>query len=479
MKEPNDAAFLALIDQLRLDQESDLPKGRQLYLKLYDAISQGVPSRYDSLPPTRLLAKSLGVGRNTVTQVYEQLISEGLLEGRGRAGTRVIYSGAVNIAQKVEPELAPLARDLGGSGRPVPLSPGEPDASLFPQREWARALAQAARGQRDRWGYMRDGGEPALRESITRYLATYRGLQVQPEQVIVTAGTRQSLLLAASLYGSRGDVAWVEEPGYPGAVAAWSAHGLQLQPCAVDEHGLQIPEHQAPKLIYSTPCFHYPLGMTLSAERRQLLLQRAAESGAVIFEDDYDSEFRDQIQPRPALASESSAAVLHAGTFSKLMFPSVRVAWLVVPSAHVPQACRALANIGGGHNSVLQSAVSWLVDDGVVARHLSRARHVYAQRRQALLDALDNCSSLLSYRDGSGGLSLVVDLAVPVDRQALEAELLRSGLGAQPLESLNWSQPQSTMCAALVLGLGNVSSMDIPKTVQNLAKAVRKAASHR
>lgn len=474
MTEPNEAAYLALIDKLRLDAEGGLPKGRQLYLKLYDAISHGLPGRYALLPPTRHLAKSLGVGRNTVTQVYEQLTSEGLLEGRGRAGTRVIYAGAVPINHQVEPKLAPQAQGLGGSGRPIPFSPGEPDACLFPQREWSRALAQAARAERDRWGYMRDSGHPALRESITRYLAQYRGLHVNSEQVIVTAGTRQSLILAAALYGSPGDIAWVEEPGYPGAVAAWSAHGLRLRPCAVDDQGLQVPSSEDAKLIYTTPCFHYPLGTTLSAERRQQLLQRAAESGAVIFEDDYDSEFRDQIQPRPALASESAAAVLHAGTFSKLMFPSVRVAWLVVPEAHVVQACRALANIGGGHNAVLQSAVSRLLDDGVVARHLSRARHVYAQRRHALLAALDACSSVLSYRDGSGGLSLVVDLVAAVDRAVLEAELLKSDLGAQPLESLCWSQQSATTCRALVLGLGNVPSMDIPQRVQDLCDAVQR-----
>ncbi|MGB0864889.1 MAG: PLP-dependent aminotransferase family protein, partial [Granulosicoccaceae bacterium] len=316
MKEPNEVAYLALIDRLRLEADSELPKGRQLYLKLYDAISHGVPGRYALLPPTRLLSQSLGVGRNTVTQVYEQLASEGLVEGRGRAGTQVIYAGAVPVNTQVQAQLAPAVRELAVVNRPVPLSPGEPDATLFPQRDWARALAQSARDERDRWGYVRDAGHPALRDSITRYLAQYRGLQVQSKQVIITAGTRQSLILAAAMYGSAGDTAWVEEPGYLGAVSAWRAQGLNLQACPVDTEGLSIPSRSSPRLIYTTPCFHYPLGITLSAQRRQTLVQRAAHCGAVIFEDDYDSEFRDQVQPRPALASESTAAVLHAGTFS-------------------------------------------------------------------------------------------------------------------------------------------------------------------
>jgi len=472
MKELVTAAHMALIDHLQLDASSELPKGRQLYLKLYEAISNGVAGRHALLPPTRQLASSLGVGRNTVTQVYEQLISEGLLEAKGRGGTRVIYAGAVAIEHKIEPVLSARAQNFSVRDRPVPFSPGEPDAQLFPQRDWARSLAQAARAERDRWGYVRDNGHPALRESIARYLAQYRGLQVQSEQIIVTAGTRQSLILAAMLYGSPGDAAWVEEPGYPGAVAAWAGQGLSLSPCPVDAHGMQLPASPEPKLIYSTPCFHYPLGTTLSAERRQALLQRAAKCGAVIFEDDYDSEFRDQIQPRPALASESTAAVLHAGTFSKLIFPTVRVAWLVLPVAHVPAACRALANIGGGHNAVLQSAIARLLDDGVVARHLTRARQVYAQRRHTLLNALDAHASVLRYRDGSGGLSLVVDLQKASPKNVLESSLAQHNLGAQPLESMLWSQPASELCNSLVLGLGNVPSMDIPATVQRLRLAI-------
>lgn len=472
MKEPNSAAHLALIERLKLDPHSGLPKSRQLYLKLYDAISNGVPGYQALLPPTRQLAAALGLGRNTVTQVYEQLASEGLVAGKGRGGTRVIYAGAVAIEHKLAPQLSARAQHFSVANRPVPLSPGEPDAQLFPQRDWARALAQSARSERDRWGYVRDNGHPALRQSIARYLAQYRGLHVQEQQIIVTAGTRQSLILAAMLYGSPGDKAWLEEPGYPGAFAAWQGQGLDLVPCGVDRHGLQIPDGPDPKLIYSTPCFHYPLGITLSAERRQALLQRAAACGAVVFEDDYDSEFRDQVQPRPALASESSAAVLHAGTFSKLIFPTVRLAWLVVPAEHVSAACRALANIGGGHNSVLQLAVAQLLDDGVVARHLSRARQVYSHRRQTLLDCLDEHASVLRYRDGSGGLSLVVDLEQAVPKRALEQSLLKYNLGPQPLESMLWSQLPSQNCRSLVLGLGNVPSMEIPATVQRLRTAI-------
>lgn len=472
MEGPNNVKDLVLLEALTIETSSDLSKSRQLYLKLYDAIRQGVPGQGALLPPTRKVAQHLHLGRNTVTQVYEQLASEGLVEGRGRAGTRVVYAGAVPVPDQKDVVLGSRAKPQSQVGRPSAFSPGEPDAALFPQRDWGRALARAARGGRERWGYVRDNGHPALCESIARYLAQYRGLHVSPARIMITAGTRQSLNLAAMLYASPGDVAWVEEPGYSGAVGAWQSQGLSLVPCPVDAQGMCFPESPQPRLIYSTPCFHYPLGVTLSAARRDTLLRLAADCGALIFEDDYDSEFRDQYQPRPSLASDSSAAVLHAGTFSKLMFPAVRLAWLVVPEAHVPAACRALADIGGGHNSVAQEAVAALMDGGVLARHLSRARQVYAQRRRVLLQALDQHAPVLRYRHGTGGLSLIVDLERDRDRHALQQSLLARGLGAVCLESLLWSRGEQKRCAAVVLGLGNVPSMDIPKTVQSLRDAV-------
>ncbi len=472
MEGPNNAANMALIDALKLNEHSELTKGRQLYLNLYEAICRGLPGQGALLPPSRALAESLGVGRNTVTQVYEQLNLEGLVAARGRSGTRVIFDGAAPSVAQTEAPLSARVSSHSLGTRPRTLSPGAPDAALFPQRDWSRALAQAARGGKDRWGYVRDNGHPALCQSVSRYLAQFRGLSVSPEQIIITAGTRQSLNLAGLMYGSPGDIAWVEEPGYSGAVAAWRAQGLNLHPCPVDEQGMQIPDSPKPRLIYTTPCFHYPLGSTLSPQRRSALLKCAAAHSAVIFEDDYDSEFRDQYQPRPALASESGAAVLHAGTFSKLIFPAVRVAWLVVPATHVDIACRALADIGGGHCSVVQQAVAQLLDQGVVAKHLNRARQVYAQRRKALLRELDQHAPLLSYRDGTGGLSLIVDLQKPVNREELQRQLLAHELGATPLESLCWNGERALMSSAIVLGLGNVPSMEIPQAVQKLRDAV-------
>lgn len=477
MKEPKDPAHLSLLKRIELDPTSELPKGRQLYLKLYEAIREGFPGYGALLPPTRELAQHLGIGRNSVTQVYEQLGAEGLVQGKGRAGTRVVVDGLATIESQVTPKLSSRVPRCIAVDRSTTFSPGEPDTGLFPQRDWVRALTKSAREEKNRLGYQRDNGHPALVQGIARFLAQYRGLRVNPEQIVVTAGTRQSLMLASALYTAPGDIAWVEEPGYPGVVAAWRSMGLKLQPCKVDRHGLKPPPLGVdPRIIYTTPCFQYPTGSTLTVSRRHLLLKHASACGAVIFEDDYDSEFRDQSQPAAALASESTAAVIHAGTFSKLIFPAMRVAWMVLPQEHVPTACQLLADIGGGHNAVMQLAVARLLDEGVVARHLVRARHVYAQRRKCLLETLDQYKELMSYRDSSGGLSLVVDLNKPVNYKRLECHLRQAKLGAQPLESLYWSRERSDHCTAIVLGLGNVPSMSIPDAVNKLKWAIENAA---
>ncbi|MEM6986262.1 MAG: PLP-dependent aminotransferase family protein, partial [Pseudomonadota bacterium] len=226
--------------------------------------------------------------------------------------------------------------------------------------------------------------------------------------------------------------------------------------------------------LYTTPCFQYPFGHGLAPARRLQLLERAAEAGTVVFEDDYDSEFRDDSQPRPALASaadELNATVLHAGTFSKLMFPAVRLAWLVLPSAHVSAAKGVLRTLGGGHNVAQQRAVAELLDNGTVAKHLVRARSEYGRRRRAVIDCL--ASGPLQVRPGSGGLSLVIDLPEPVARAPLVTALREQGVGAQPLEQLSLTDADTSDCHALVVGTGNVDVGATTSAVERLLAAWR------
>jgi len=374
-----------LLARLRPTERAGLSKARQLYLGLYGAITGGELPSGSLLPAVREMARQTGVGRNTVLAVYAQLGDEGLVRGERRRGTRVIH--AAPPRGRAAPgawSLSALAKALPGrANASAALAPGEPDANLFPQSAWRRALRHASALPSAQLRYRLRPLE-SLQAALARYLASHRGLVVEAERIVVTTSTRQSLLVAAALYADAGDTAWVESPGYAGAVLALRMLDLRLTPCEVDDQGLVPPTGGAvPRLVYTTPCFHYPSGVALSAPRRAHLLGLSARHGAVIFEDDYDSEFRDRSQPRPALAAhEGAALVIHAGTFSKILFPAARVAWMVVPSAHVDVANRCLRALGGGHATPAQQAVGELLDNGAIARHLVRARDLRASPRR-------------------------------------------------------------------------------------------------
>lgn len=467
-----------LLERLKPRPDSNLPKVRQLYLAIFASVVDGELPCHKRMPASRDLAQQLGVGRNLVISVYNQLCDEGVLESDGRRGTRVIHRAKPASGQRAQPwQIARRAQHFAEQRqRHIAFSPGQPDTRLFPQQAWRRALQVAARLPGESLAYQH-GSLPALQRAIARYLAGYRSLVVEPEQVVITASTRQSLLLAAALFTDHGDSAWVEAPGYSGAVEAFSQLGLRLQACSIDEHGMSPPsDTDTPKMIYTTPCFQYPTGAPLGAARRERLLAIAAESGAVIFEDDYDSEFRNDSQPRPALAaSAADARVLHAGTFSKLMFPAVRVAWLVVPTSHAATAHACLRSLGGGHNTVAQAAVAELLDNGTISRHLLRARQIYAQRRAALLQQIELSKHLGTVGNHIGSLNLVLQLRAPAPITALEDALHAHHIGAIPLEHLHWHQPAASRCNALVLGLGNVESLQIPATFRQLELAIQQS----
>lgn len=481
-----------LIQRLRPDAESPLSKTRQFYRALFEAVLDGSLPQGTRLPASRTLAQQLGIARNIVVHVYQQLTDEALLLSDGRRGTRVLHKTALSLIQpRASWTFSARSGQTQQRGhRSRTLAPGEPDSSLFPTLEWKRALQHAARLSPAELGYQ-ERSLPRLQEAIARHLATYRSMPVSPEQVLVTSGTRQSLLLWASLFGDPGDSVLMESPGYLGAVEAFRQQGLIIQACAVDSGGLCPPDlnddaagstpcnSSAARLLYTTPCFQYPTGVPLSTERRALLLDWSRRTGAVIFEDDYDSEFRDSSQPMPALAAQADGArVVHAGTFSKLMFPAARVAWMILPEACMPIASRMLRALGGGHNTVAQATVAELLDNGTVTRHLQRARQVYAHRRAVTMQALSYCQNLSVQGDHHGSLSLVVTLKQPTPVKGLEHALRTRHLGALVLERLQWERRvMPRHCRALVLGLGNAESLSLPETIQRLDEAVGEASA--
>jgi GntR family transcriptional regulator/MocR family aminotransferase len=473
--------------RLRPQWPHELSKVRQLYLSLYEAITHGELVDGQVLPSSRLLSQLLSVGRNTVIAVYTQLQDERLIMTDGRRGTQVTHcvpvadkasyagdSDVCGVLSKRSASCVALSRSNSA------LAPGVPDASLFPVDAWRKAMMAATRLPAEHLGYS-ESALPQLQIAIARFLAIYRSLSVDPQQIIVTSSTRQSLALAAIMYANHDDYAWVETPGYPGAVDAFRMMGLTLSPISVDTNGADLnlsAKRKTPAIIYLTPCFQYPTGVALAPDRRRQILEYAEKHNAVIFEDDYDSEFRDVSQARPALAStrrREGSIVLHAGTFSKLIFPAVRIAWLVVPKSHVARSQQCLKALGGGSNTLAQAAVAEILNNGSLAKHLQRARHIYTQRRHALLEALEEIELLHPPRDTGGSLSLVVNLKKPLSAERLSIQLKKQQLGVQFVEELMWDEPTANKVQGLVLGLGNVSTLQIPATVRALERALQNA----
>jgi GntR family transcriptional regulator/MocR family aminotransferase len=467
----------------------ELSKVRQLYLSLYEAITHGDLVDGQVLPSSRLLSQLLNVGRNTVIAVYTQLQDEELIVTEGRRGTRVTHSVPVRKGESdiTNSDMSAILSKRSTSfvvqnrGNAA-LAPGVPDASLFPADTWRKAMIAAAKLSSEDLGYS-ESALPQLQNAIARFLAIYRSLSVDPQRIIVTSSTRQSLALAATMYADNKDHAWVESPGYSGAVDAFRMMGLTLSPLAIDANGAGfnlIEKRKSPAIIYLTPCFQYPTGAALAPDRRRQILDYATQRKAVIFEDDYDSEYRDVSQARPALAStqkKQGAIVLHAGTFSKLIFPAVRIAWLVVPKTHVERGQRCLKTLGGGSNTLAQAAVAEILNNGSLAKHLQRARQIYTQRRHALLEALEKIELLHPAGDTGGSLSLVVRLKKPISTEKLSEQLRKQKLGVQYVEELMWDKPATKKVEGLVLGVGNVSSLQIPDTVKALKRALQNAST--
>jgi GntR family transcriptional regulator / MocR family aminotransferase len=374
----------------RLSQRS-LPLQEQLYRRIRDAIASGRLASGDRLPATRTLAGELGIARGTVDAAYARLAGEGYVQARGPAGT--IVSPALRLERPRPPE-ARTEPPAAGPPPPRPFQMGLPALDLFPRTLWARLTARAAR----RLGgsalaYPESAGLPALRAAIASYLAVSRGVACEPAQVIVTGGYQPAVALLARLLLRPGDAVWFEEPGYFLARQALLAAGARVVPVPVDGDGLDVAGAMArarmARLAVVTPAHQSPLGMALSLARRQALLAWAGSARAFILEDDYDSEFHYVGRKLPALKSLDAAdRVIYAGSFSKTLFPALRLGYLVVPRALAASVAEALRLSAHGQPILEQQVVADFMADGHFARHLKRMRGLYAARRTALAEAL-------------------------------------------------------------------------------------------
>ncbi|MFM9437653.1 GntR family transcriptional regulator / MocR family aminotransferase [Janthinobacterium sp. CG_23.3] len=464
---------------------------RLLHECLRAAIRAGQLGAGTRLVATRVLAAELGVARNSVLYAYEQLASEGYVVCDRRGTVVSTLPAQAPPARPPDGAAAPqagLARRARALRQVTPQEnldcafvPGVPALAAFPLALWRRMLERAWRAlPAERLNYGDPAGEAPLRAAIAGHLGAARGVVCDAAQVFITDGTQSSLDLCARSFADEGELAWLENPGYGGALAACRGAGLAIAGIGVDDDGIAPTPHdwrrRPPRLIYTTPSHQYPTGGVLSLARRLALIDNARAAGALIIEDDYDSEFRHDGPPLPAMQGlVADAPVLYLGTFSKTMFPALRIGFIVVPAALAPGFAALLAQSAARGRVAEQLALAEFLRSGQFALHLRRMRRLYRQRRDALVAALlRHFGALATVHGGSAGMHLALRLhGAGLDDIALSAQAASLGIVAPALGA--------HACAAgagwngFMLGYAQVPVERVDAAVAELAALVRAA----
>ena len=455
--------------RFRFDRASPTPLQRQLYDRIRAAIAEGRLRPGERVPSARSLAAQLGVARGTIDMAYARLSGDGILLTRGQRGT--IVSGAVPASRPAAVR-APVEAEPEGGIRPFQL--GLPALDLVPRNLWSRLVTrEVKRAAGGALAFPVAMGLPALRRAIASYLAVSRGIAAGPEQIAVTGGYQGALDLAARLVLKKGDAVWFEDHGYGFARNALLGLGMRLLPVPVDEEGMNLARVRRSKarLAVVTPAHQAPLGVTLSLARRQALLAWAREARGFVLEDDYDCEFHySGFKPAALKSLDGDDRVFYAGSFSKTLFPALRLGWLVVPARFADEAARHCRDLGRGHAALEQAALAAFLADGHFARHLRRMRQAYKQRRQALADELsDAFGDDVQFTLPPGGLHIVARFPGRGGDKALSARCARHGLAASPLsaQSMKYGAGEG-----LLLGFTNIAEKEVGAMAARLKRAL-------
>ncbi len=465
---------------------------RQLYGILQRGIRESVLPAGARLPPSRALAQALGIARNTVVHVYEQLALEGYVSARVGQGTFVSDMGPrmVQVATPVpDTPSAPPRKNLSRRGQTLvddagaahlqwgAFTPGVPEVRLFPTQVWSRLQARLWRAPTPQHlSYASGAGDPDLRRNLAEYLQGTRGVACNAEQIVITSGTQQSLHLVAQLLADPGDTVWLEDPGYWGARSVFRALGLKPLGVPIDSEGMApSPRHlkHPPRMLFVSPSHQYPLGTLMSHGRRRQLLDYAAVHGAWVIEDDYDSEFRYGARPLPALQGlDRHGRVIYLGTFSKTLFPALRLAYLVLPPDLVDPFARALNELYREGQLPQQAVLARFMAEGHYTSHIRRMRGVYSARHDALIHAIrHHFGDQLPVIGGDAGLHLVLGLPSHIDDQAMVERIARSKVVARPLSRYHLRQPAPAK--GLLLGYGAVQEDEVAVNFARLAHAAQ------
>jgi GntR family transcriptional regulator/MocR family aminotransferase len=472
-------------------RDAGTPAYRWLCEALRSEILDGRLRRGVRLPGTRDLGQQYRLSRGTIVNAFEQLKSEGYIEGSVGSGTYVSkvlpdeylqvrrQSGEQpNARSRSRRRVSEYARRVSAfpvhGVRPSRAFRDLPALDLFPTTLWAQVAAKRLRraSTKDLVGCSPMGYAP-LREAIADYLRASRGVRCSSDQVAVVSGVQQALDLVARLLLNPGDRVSMENPGYVGAAIAFESVGAKISPISLDQDGMRVDERRlrGSRLVYTTPAHQFPLGITMSLPRRLQLLEWARKSGTLIFEDDYDSEFRYSARPIPALQGlDRNGLVLYAGSFSKVLFPSLRLGYLVIPS-DLLDFFAATNSVTSRHASLLDQAVLCeFITQGHFGRHLRRMREVYAERLSVLLEAgRKRLAGLLEIPDIEAGLQTVGWLERGIDGESAAAAAAKRDVEVTPLSAYSRGRAERE---GLQLGFASVDADEIRRGVRDLAAAL-------
>ncbi|MFT7185256.1 MAG: GntR family transcriptional regulator/MocR family aminotransferase [Pseudohongiellaceae bacterium] len=462
----------------------------QLQSQLRTWICEGRLQPGTKLPSSRRLSSELGISRNTITIAIEQLRSEGFLETFQGKGVYVVESLPTNVNgiknndwkyKVAKPELSNFAQEIAAKpftehGPSLPFTPGIPDLEAFPSKIW-NTLQRRHHSRSSLMGYNGNQGYQPLREALAEYLRLSRGVRCKENQIIITHGAQQAISLCAQILINNEDEVLVENPGYMGAKKAFKARGARLRPCLLGENGLEINalvsrsnKGASHKLMYCTPTHQYPLGGILPASDRLRLLDWAAQNNTWIIEDDYDSEFHFHHKPVAALQGMAEhTPVIYMGSFSKTLFPALRLGYLVVPEELVDIFITAKNSMSGESPLLPQAVIADFIVEGHFTRHLRKMRLIYQEKwlhlHQLLCDKLKDKVSPIAK---SAGMHLAIKIPNCDDKNLADA-LKKEGLGSSPLSAYYLNTPSMS---GLVLGFANSNAQQREKLVSTLDRLI-------
>ncbi len=485
-----------------VDRGSPKPLYRQLYEGYRNAIAQRRLHPGERLPSTRSLAAELRISRIPVLNAFEQLLAEGYLESRVGSGTFVAGSPADRLAKPLRgasgerPAGRSAPRTLSRRSadllraRPGPwlrglgaFNMGQPPVDRFPMHVWSRLVGRHARRlDAALLHYANAMGFLPLREAVAEYLRTARGVSCDAEQILIVSGSQQALDLCARVLADPGSPVWIEDPAYFGARNVLNMAQARLVPVPVDGEGLDVSAGIArcprPRAIFVTPSHQFPLGVTMSASRRLQLLDRARQTGAWIVEDDYDSEYRYGNMPIAALQGlDRDSRVLYVGTFTKILFPAIRLGYMVLPADLVPAFFEARRAADACAPTFLQAVLTDFIREGHFARHIRRTRQICRERRTAIVEALQrDLGGVLQILGDSAGMYLSATLPAGWKDREISDRAAAAGVWAAPLSE---SYIATARRQGLILGYGGTTVDQIQAAVARLREILTEYAANR